>query len=203
MKFDIHVHTTLSACSQLRIEDILSHARRKGLDGVCITDNGTTGVRHLISEGLQPDGLCVIFGMEYSTPQGDFLICTPLNILPPNLSARELLLTVAENKGAAIAAHPFRKGHEATEFLIRENLCFLIENENRSLAESYGQMIRLWQKKYSVGVVQGSNAHSLPELGCQTTEFTVPIQTRRELINALNKGLFLAPELFNEFAKAS
>ena len=71
MLFDLHIHTTLSACSQLRLEQILSEASEKGLDGVCITDHHTMAVRHAISEGIQANGLCVIFGMEYSTREAE------------------------------------------------------------------------------------------------------------------------------------
>ena len=73
MKFDIHVHTTLSPCSHLTVDDILSRAKDKGLDGVCITDHDTMAIRHHLSEGIQDNGLCLIFGMEYSSPDGDFL----------------------------------------------------------------------------------------------------------------------------------
>lgn len=67
MLFDLHPHTTLSSCSQLQLDQILTQVGAKGLDGVCITDHDTLAVRNTISEGVQNNGLCVIFGMEYTT----------------------------------------------------------------------------------------------------------------------------------------
>jgi predicted metal-dependent phosphoesterase TrpH len=63
MYFDMHVHSSISPCSQLDLDEILRHARSIGLDGVCITDHDTMEARYLLNEGIQKDGLCVIVGM--------------------------------------------------------------------------------------------------------------------------------------------
>ena len=108
MLLDLHVHTTFSSCSELSLETLLRSARTKGLDGVCITDHDTMESAQYVTEGMQPDGLMVIIGMEYATPQGDFLIFGPFQRLRPGLLARELLPIVEGQGGIAIAAHPFR-----------------------------------------------------------------------------------------------
>lgn len=110
MIFDLHVHTTLSSCSQLTLDEILDNARHKGLDGVCITDHQTMAVKQQTKESIQADGLCIITGMEYATPDGDFLIFGPFENIPANLPAKELLHLVDRAGGVAVAAHPFRQG---------------------------------------------------------------------------------------------
>ena len=73
MIFDLHIHTTLSHCSNLAFEEIIDSALLKGLDGVCITDHDTMAVGKYIKEGIQQNGLCVIVGMEYTTQDGEWL----------------------------------------------------------------------------------------------------------------------------------
>ena len=48
MRFDTHVHTTLSPCSNLTLSQIFAEARQRNLDGVCITDHETIEVQHMV-----------------------------------------------------------------------------------------------------------------------------------------------------------
>ncbi len=130
MNFDLHVHTNISSCSKLELGDILRYARAFGLDGVCITDHQTMEIRHHLREGIQEDGLCVIFGMEYSTQDGDFLIFGPVEDISPTLSAEEMLALVDKCGGLAIAAHPFRSNRPVREHIIRQGRCLAIESIN-------------------------------------------------------------------------
>ena len=46
MLVDLHLHEkTCSTDSFLSLEEIVSEARRRGLDGVCITDHDSMGLR--------------------------------------------------------------------------------------------------------------------------------------------------------------
>ena len=191
MLFDIHVHTTLSPCSQLRLDQILSQAPERGLDGVCITDHNCMDVRKYVPEGVLGNGLRVIFGMEYSTSGGDFLIFGPFEDLPSGLPARILLKHVDRSGGVAIAAHPFRSQRPTDETLIKNEMCRIVEGVNGRNAHHENASVLDWQKKYNVAQVGGSDAHSLNELGSAYTTFTTPIHTRTDLVNALKQGAFL------------
>ena len=191
MLFDLHVHTTLSPCSQLRLDQILSQAHKRGLDGVCITDHHTMDVCHSIPEGILGNGLIVIFGMEYSTSRGDFLIFGPFEELPPGLPAQLLLKHVERSGGVAIAAHPFRSRRPTDENLIKKKMCRIVEGVNGRNTHHENESVLGWQKKYSVAQVGGSDAHSLEELGTVHTAFTTPIHSRIDLVSALRQGAFL------------
>ncbi len=187
MQFDLHVHTTLSPCSKLDIREILAWSRSFGLDGVCITDHGAMEVGRVIREGLQPDGLCVIIGMEYATPSGDFLIFGPFQDLPAGLSARNLLQIVESWGGAAVAAHPFRKGRCVSEAVFRQRRCNLTERINGRNTDLANLRAASLRERYGVGETGGSDAHTLDELGRVVTRFQRPIQNREELIAALRE----------------
>jgi len=188
MLIDIHVHTRLSPCSRMRIGDLLEHARGRGLDGICITDHNLMDVRYVLTEGLQANGLRVIFGMEYSTPQGDFLIFGPFEEMAPNLPADRLLRTVQESGGIAVAAHPFRKARPADEQLIQNGLCGAIETRNGRNTPQENEAVAQWLQRYALTACGGSDAHTIDELGACATRFLVPIQTRADLIQALKQG---------------
>lgn len=189
MLFDIHVHTTLSACSCLTLNEILENAGRLGLQGVCITDHQTMAVRRRLREGVQPNGLCVLFGMEYSTPQGDFLLFGPHDNLPAGLSAGELMRLVRQSAGVAVAAHPCRLSRPLDERLLRSGYRPIIETLNgRSTAAENAAAADLAARHGLTTTCGGSDAHALQELGRFTTRFSAPIRSRSDLIQALQGG---------------
>lgn len=189
MLFDLHVHSTLSPCSRLPLHDILAHARHRGLDGVCITDHDTMAARHELDEGLQPDGLCVVIGMEYATPQGDFLLFGQFEGLLPGLPASEILPLVHARRGAAVAAHPFRVGRCTDELVVSSGLCRAVERINGRNSRAQNELVDGWLARYPLFACGGSDAHSLDELGRVATHFSVPVRSRADLVGALRQGL--------------
>jgi predicted metal-dependent phosphoesterase TrpH len=189
MHFDLHVHTTISSCSRLNIGDILKYAGDRGLDGVCITDHQTMEIRRHLSEGIQENGLCVVFGMEYSTSDGDFLIFGPFENLPCDLSAVRLLEHVKQQGGVAVAAHPFRTKRPVKEYIVREGFCQIIESLNGRNSDAENLQANTWRQKYMLAESGGSDAHTLDELGKVKTRFEMPVRSRADLIFALQNNL--------------
>lgn len=186
MLFDLHVHSSISPCSNLSLDDIVHQAQEKGLDGVCITDHDTMAAGQLVTEGVQDNGLVIIIGQEYTTRQGDFLLFGPYEDLPPGLSAEKVLSHVRVTGGAAIGAHPFRSGRSIDPALIRSGLCRIIEQANGRNTVLENTQTRTWLTRYPLIPVAGSDAHSLEELGRFTVRFPSPIHTRMDLVSALN-----------------
>jgi hypothetical protein len=188
MLFDLHVHSNISPCSNLPLEDIVHQAQEKGLDGVCITDHDTMAARQLVTEGVQGNGLVVIIGQEYTTRQGDFLLFGPYDNLPPGLDAEEVLGHVQATGGAAIGAHPFRKGRSVDSVLIRSGLCPIIEQQNGRNTDLENAQTQAWLARYPLIPVAGSDAHSLEELGRFPVQFPSPIRNCMDLVSALISG---------------
>jgi len=192
MLIDLHVHSSTSSCSRLGIAEILTHARRLGLDGVCITDHDTMDARSHIQDGVQPDGLLVVVGMEYATTQGDFLLFGPFETLEPGLSAGSVLRRVREAGGAAVVAHPCRKVRPADPAVAAAGLLAAVERVNGRNTSGENARALQWESGGSEGglcSVAGSDAHTLQELGCAPTRFLVPVRSKAGLITALNQGL--------------
>lgn len=169
--------------------EILAHARARGLDGVCFTDHDTMDVLAQIREGFQSDGLFVAVGMEYATPQGDFLVFGNVESLQCGLDGESLLCRVRDLGGAAVAAHPFRHARPVDPAVFDSGLCRLVEVDNgRNSAEENERGLSLALRRRMIQVA-GSDAHRLDELGRRPTEFTVPVRCRADLVHALNNGL--------------
>jgi predicted metal-dependent phosphoesterase TrpH len=192
MYFDIHVHTTISPCSKLEVNEVLEHARTKGLDGVCITDHDTMEIRNYLREGIQPSGLCVIFGMEYATANGDYLIFGPFENIPSGLPDQLLLERVYHARGIAIAAHPFRTGRSCREPVLLEKNCCALEIINGRNIEFENLRARQAARKYNLTECGGSDAHTLEELGRVTTCINYPVRSREDLIFSVKNNLCTA-----------
>lgn len=172
---------------RLTVGDILTKGRACGLDGVCITDHDTTDVLAQMREGFQSDGLLVLVGMEYATPQGDFLVFGPVEWLESGLSGQELLSAVEGVGGAVVAAHPFR-GWRPSDVPLLESAKPIIEVENGRNTDTENAMAAGLARKLGSITVAGSDAHSLNELGRFPTQFTMPIRNRDDLVRALREG---------------
>ncbi|MDM8526130.1 PHP domain-containing protein [Desulfococcaceae bacterium HSG8] len=189
MFFDLHVHTTISSCSQLKIDDILEHAKNRGLDGVCITDHQTMEIRRHLKEGVQDSGLCVLFGMEYSTQDGDFLLFGPFEDIRSDLDSEQMFEAVAHLGGASVAAHPFRNKRPVKEQVIRQGFCQVVEGFNGRNTDAENLRVESWRQKYVFAESGGSDAHTLEELGRVKTGFAMPVRSRADLVFALRNGL--------------
>ena len=140
-----------------------------------------------IQEGLQPDGLLVIIGMEYATPQGDFLIFGPFNRLVPGLQAREMLPIVNAQGGVAIAAHPFRSWRPLEVSALNWGAHAIERYNGRNNFDENEQAEDLIEE-WGLTATGGSDAHSREELGRVPTRFFDPINNSADLIQAIRLG---------------
>lgn len=196
MVFDLHVHSRISPCSHLGISTLLEAARRRGLDGVCITDHESTRAVELISEGVQSDGLVVLVGREYATEQGDFLVYGPGRDAPAGLGPQELLEHVSAAGGAVVPAHPFREGRPTDTRWLRAPHFRTLEGVNGRCTPQENRRALNWAAAQGMAVVGGSDAHSSEEVGGAVTVFGGKVESSRDLVAALNSGDFqaLCPE---------
>ncbi len=188
MIIDLHIHSLYSPCSGMSFEDILRQAKYVGLDGLCITDHNTIEIQDHLTEGLQNNGLYIFFGMEYETKDGDFLIFGPYENITPQMDTVSLLTHVNKTGGVAISAHPFRENRSTKEYILKNELCSIMESINGRNTDIENLRTTEWQRKYSLTEVGGSDAHLPGEIGCVATRFSTLVQSREDLISALKSG---------------
>lgn len=99
-KIDIHIHTTMSLDSTVRVEELPFITRQRGLDGVAITDHDRFSNHHI-------EGVIIIPGIEVSTREGHLLGLGYVGDISPGLSVDETVQIIHERGGLAILAHPY------------------------------------------------------------------------------------------------
>ena len=103
LKIDLHVHTWYSD-STGSVKAVLEVARRKGLDGIAITDHDTLRGAY---EALERRGrLIVIPGEEVKTAQGEILALGVKRLIPKNLSITEAIWRTHTQGGLVVIPHP-------------------------------------------------------------------------------------------------
>jgi hypothetical protein len=102
----VHIHTSLSD-GRGSTAEVVSAARRKGLDFIVITDHNRADAEALNALAAEPGGPVVIVGSEVSTEAGHVLA---IGIRPPAFrfsgTLREVLDDIRHLGGCAFVAHP-------------------------------------------------------------------------------------------------
>jgi predicted metal-dependent phosphoesterase TrpH len=166
LKFDFHIHSSYSLDSLLTPAKIVEISRKKGLDGIAVTDHHT--IRGgLESRDLNRSKLIVIVGSEIKTEWGD-VVCLFLEREITSKRFIEVVEQVRKQEGILILAHPFWK-HTLSEELL--NHVDLVEVFNSRISPSLNRKgVRLAQKR-GLPQVAGSDAHLPWEIGRGVTCF--------------------------------
>ena len=74
MFVDTHMHEcTYSTDSFLSLKEIVEIAKQKGLDGICITDHDSMGLKETAEAYSRETGFPIFVGIEYYSLQGDIV----------------------------------------------------------------------------------------------------------------------------------
>lgn len=106
-KYDMHIHTHYSKCSNLKPQILLKLAKKLKFDGIAVTDHSTIKGSLAVSKLNKDKDFEVIIGEEIDTPDGSILAY----YINEDIKSRSLLEVLDEIKkqgGMAAIAHPFR-----------------------------------------------------------------------------------------------
>ena len=187
MFIDLHVHEmNYSKDSFLSLDEIVTIAKKRGLDAVCITDHDSMGLREYAEEYSKKTGFPVFVGIEYYSLQGDILAFGIDDYPKDRISAQEFIDYVHERGGVVISAHPFRHNRRGLE----QNLDTLtgvdaIEILNGSTLADATMMAVKYAKKYGFAITGGSDCHHPENVGICATYFPSEIKTMDDLVRAI------------------
>ena len=186
LKIDLHIHTCYSYDSLIKPKEVVFYAKKRGLDGVAITDHDR--VDGALKVTKETDFL-VIPGIEISSLHGHITGLNIQEVIPPKLDVDETLDRIHEAGGIAVACHPvifFKeslKEHVSSRFDAIEVINSSAFPFNYSVRRSEEIASRL-----GIARVAGSDAHYGPEIGYAYTLVNAEPEVD-EIVKAISKGL--------------
>jgi len=168
LRIDLHVHTCYSHDGITTPKQLIAYSKKKGLDGVAITDHDTIRGALKLADSKE---LIIIPGIEISTLQGHVIALNVTEQIPPNLSVSETIEKTHELNGIAIAAHPsvMLKG-------LRMRVCRDLNFDAIEVINSAAfpfSVSTYFNRKIAVNLnlpqTGGSDAHYAPEIGSAYT----------------------------------
>lgn len=120
MLVDMHLHeSTNSADSFLKLEEIISIAKAKGLDAICITDHDSMGMKDFAEEFSRYYQFPIFVGVEFFSLQGD-ITAWGIDTFPDHrVPAQDFIDHVNRSGGFCVSCHPFRNNNRGLEDNLR------------------------------------------------------------------------------------
>jgi len=167
MKIDMHVHTCHSKDATLSLETIMESCRRRGLDGVAITDHNTIAGALALKE-ISP--FLVIVGEEIDTTRGEILGLFLKEEIPGGLTPEEAMARIREQGGLVGVSHPLdrlRRSALGQKALLEiwEELDFLEGFNSRVTLPADNLRAQTFAQTKGLPLTAGSDAHTAYEIG--------------------------------------
>jgi predicted metal-dependent phosphoesterase TrpH len=207
---DMHVHTNpASPCSIVPVDELISEAKRIGLDGICLTDHNHVWDPEALEDLRQRHGFLVLGGNEITTNQGDMLVFGLDRDLRGIIKLEELREMVLSAEGFIIVAHPFRGfltfgvgelglTHEKAMKRPLFKYVDAVEVLNGKVTTKENSFASKVAEGLGLPATGGSDAHEVVEVGLYATRFSVNIKDDKGLLEALKTGNYSALAFRNE-----
>ena len=206
---DLHVHTSeASPCSSAPLGDLVTEAKRIGLDGICLTDHNYVWDPKTIAELRHKHDFLILRGNEITTDQGDMLVFGFDEDIKEVMRLDELRRKVLKAGGFIIAAHPFRgfltfgigqlglTPEKAMERPLFQHVD-AVEVLNSKVSRKENRFSSQVAAGLGLPGTGGSDAHEVEEVGVYATRFSDIITNEEELVEAL-KGDSYSPITFRK-----
>ena len=183
LKIDLHVHTTSSRDSFIVPEQLPIIARKKGIDGVAITN-------HDASAGYFSSEVIIIPGSEVTTCEGHILALGLSDPIEKGRSADDTISLIHDVGGIAVVPHPFdpvspcvdpyklKSRPDAIEVINSDALFFGLNTKYAMRAA----------RQLGLPMVAGSDSHIPETVGDAYTLINSPSCDLKDLLNAIKSG---------------
>lgn len=161
LKFDLHIHSKYSYDSFLSPERIIKVAKKRGLDGIAVTDHNTVkgGIETLKIE--KGEDFQVIVGAEIKTEYGDITGLFLENEIRTS-NFEEVIEEIKSQGGLSVLAHPYRQYKNPEEIVDRVDLVEAFNARSRKADNARAYELAT---KFKKPVTAGSDAHFGFEIG--------------------------------------
>lgn len=169
MKFDLHIHSTYSD-GHADVKEIIKAAKRRGLDGIALTDHdtmrGIPAARRYIKE--QKLDLILIPGIEVTTSEGHLLVLGVDKAPEKKKSPEETIERAHDLGGIADVPHPYHPFRHAIG-RIPDADAVEVYNSKHLFGLANGRA-KLEARRRRMSMVAGSDSHFADTVGLGVTE---------------------------------
>jgi len=190
MIVDLHVHElTFSADSHMTLEEIVDTARFRGLDGVCITDHDSLGLRERAEEYSRQTGFPIFVGVEYYSLWGDITAWGIDDFPAERVSAQEFIDHVQSRGGFCVACHPFRNNNRGLAEHLRDVRGLNgVEVLNGSTSAEANLTALAYCRELGLAPIGASDAHRTSQLGKYATWLPEYVDNLADFVRVLHSG---------------
>ena len=187
MFIDLHNHElTCSKDSFLSLKRLVELAKEKGLDGICLTDHDSMGLKEYAEAYSKEVNFPIFVGVEYFSLQGDITAWGIDSFPQERVSAQEFIDFVNKSGGFCVACHPFRNNNRGLE----ENLKTVkglggIEVLNGSTDIDANRKALKYCKDLGLQPVGGSDSHWESAVGKCVTWIPKKVTTLEEFVQIM------------------
>jgi predicted metal-dependent phosphoesterase TrpH len=189
LKLDLHIHTTYSGDSLTSVKEAIEWGKKKGLDGVAITDHNSMEASKDITKVV--DDFIVIMGEEIDTREGHLVALGIDKKIPSYLPFSETLRLVREANGLAVVPHPFdylRGG--VGPGIVRDFVPDAIEvaNSHSLLFNITKSLSTRLARELNITSVGGSDSHLPETIGDSYTVVSCRRRCRDSILVSIKEG---------------
>ena len=198
MLVDMHLHEcTYSSDSKINLEEIVTIARGRGLDAVCITDHDSMGLRGYATEYSHRTGFPIFVGIEFFSLQGDITAWGIEDYPGCRVDAQEFINHVNKAGGFCVSCHPFRHNNRGLE----ENLRVVkglhgVEVLNGSTALEANRRALSYCRELGLKTIGASDAHTTGQIGKYATWLPEKVDRLEDFVEQL-KTRQVRPAVWN------
>lgn len=206
MIIDIHTHTyPTSDDSTLTPEELITKAKRIGLDGVCITDHDRFWDPKDIHALSRKYDYLVLPGCEVTTEEGHMLVYGLQEYIFGMHKASYVKELVDNAGGAMVVAHPYRRFYRKQAHTSEEAYQEMLDRACRNKVFGFIDAVEIFNgrgsdeenyfagdiaDRFGLSATGASDAHSIEQVGTYATRFRQPVRCIDEFIAELKAGRF-------------
>lgn len=188
IKLDLHVHSQYSEDAIGSPKDIIKSLKKKGLQGMAITDHNTVK-GGLKAVKIAPKDFIVIPGIEISTADGHMLALNVEKNIARNLSIQETVEKILDQGGTPIVPHLFRNmsGIKKEKLKTIHQKINTIEVFNACSMPKTNLKIAKIAKELNLGGTGGSDSHDPAYAGYAYTVVDTTDMNADAVLSEINK----------------
>lgn len=188
MLVDMHLHEcTYSLDSFINLRQIVSVAKAKGLDAVCITDHDSMGLKDFAAEYSREVGFPIFVGIEFFSLQGDITAWGIDSYPDHRINAQDFIDHVNKSGGFCVSCHPFRNNNRGLEDNLRHvKGLHGVEVLNGSTSPEANRTALRYCRELGLQAIGASDAHVEKQIGKYVTFLPEMVTTTADFIAQLH-----------------